>query len=235
MYWAKWFVDAGGLAAYDDDELLRKALARLIGSVGLAVQTFATPAGFLAHPLPARPGCVVLDLRMPGASGLTVQDELARAGSVLPILFLTGHADVPTAVRAMKAGAVDFSEKPFNDQALLDAVDRALTRARALLVARQDRQRVEQRLATLTAREREVLALVVAGLPNKLVADRLGASEKTIKVHRSRVMAKMRADSLADLVRMAQAAGIGGNRTAGAPGLPVDDAQRHESWPGSGF
>lgn len=211
----------------DDDRPLRRALERLIGSVGLAVQTFATAEAFLAHPLPDRPGCVVLDLRMPGTSGLTVQEELARAGSVLPILFLTGHADVPTTVRAMKAGAVDFIEKPFNDQTLIDAVHRALARARALLARRHDRQRVEQKVATLTPRERQVLALVVAGLPNKLVADRLGASEKTIKVHRSRVMRKMDAGSLVDLVRMAQAAGIAGEGTASDPGRPPDDAQRH--------
>ena len=136
---------------------------------------------------------------MPGASGLAVQEELARAGSWLPILFLTGHGDVPTTVRAMKAGAVDFIEKPFNNQVLLDAIHRALAQARELLAVRQHRQGVERRLATLTVREREVLALVVAGLPNKLVADRLGASEKTIKVHRARVMEKMGADSLADL------------------------------------
>ena len=124
----------------DDDDLLRKALDRLIGSVGLAVQTFATPAAFLAHPLPDRPACVLLDVRMPGTSGLTVQEELTQAGSVCPILFLTGHADVPTSVRAMKAGAVDFIEKPFNDQALLDAVHHALDHARELLALRRDRQ-----------------------------------------------------------------------------------------------
>ena len=219
--------DDGIVYVVDDDAPLRRALERLIGSVGLAVQTFATADAFLAYPLPDRPGCVVLDLRMPGTSGLTVQEELARAGSALSILFLTGHADVPTTVRAMKAGAVDFIEKPFNDQTLLDAVHRALARGRELLALRRDRQRVEGKVATLTRRERQVLALVVAGLPNKLVADRLGASEKTIKVHRSRVMRKMHADSLAELVRMAQAVGIGG--TASDLGRPLDDARRHES------
>lgn len=193
----------------DDDESMRKALARLIGSVGLEVQTFSSPAAFLAHPRPDRPACVVLDLRMPGASGLAVQEELARAGVDLPILFLTGHADVSTSVRAMKAGAVDFLEKPLPDQALLDAIHRALGRARELRGARAERETLARRVATLTPREREVLALVVAGLSNKVVADRLGASEATIKVHRARVMEKMHADSLAHLVRMAQVVGIG--------------------------
>lgn len=188
----------------DDDESLRRALALLINSVDLEVQVFATPAAFLAHPRPDRPACVVLDLRMPGASGLAVQEELVRAGAILPILFLSGHADVSTSVRAMKAGAVDFLEKPFHDQALLDAVHQALERARELRADRDEYQRAARLLATLTSREREVLALVVAGLPNKRVADRLGTSEKTIKVHRARVMEKMKADSLADLVRMAQ-------------------------------
>jgi FixJ family two-component response regulator len=200
--------DAAIVFVVDDDESVRKALARLIGSVGLEVQTFPSPAAFLQHPRPDRPACVILDLRMPGTSGLTVQEELAKAGAELPILFLTGHADVATGVRAMKAGAVDFLEKPVNDQALLDAVQRALARNRELRAARAEREAVARRVATLTPREREVLALVVAGLPNKLVADRLGASEKTIKVHRARVMEKMRADSLAHLVRLAQVAGI---------------------------
>ena len=189
----------------DDDESMRKALARLIGSVGLEVQTFSSPAAFLAHLRPDRPACLVLDLRMPGASGLAVQEELARAGVDLPILFLTGHADVSTSVRAMKAGAVDFLEKPLPDQALLDAIHRALGRARELWGARAEREGLARRVATLTPREREVLALVVAG--------RLGASEATIKVHRARVMQKMHADSLAHLVRMAQVVGIGARAT----------------------
>ena len=202
----------------DDDDLLRKALERLISSVGLSVHTFATPTAFLAHPLPDRPACVVLDVRMPGTSGLTVQEELTRAGCVCPILFLTGHADVPTSVRAMKAGAVDFIEKPFNDQALLDAVHHALDQARELLALSRDRRLVERKLQALTSRERDVFALVVAGLPNKLVADRLGASEKTIKVHRARVMEKMQAESLADLVRMAHVAGLAGKTAARSDG-----------------
>lgn len=199
----------------DDDESLRRALALLIRSVALEVQVFATPAAFLAHPRPDRPACVVLDLQMPGASGLAVQEELVRAGAILPILFLSGHGDVSTSVRAMKAGAVDFLEKPFHDQALLDAVHHALERSRELRADRDESQRAARLLATLTPRECEVLALVVAGLPNKRVADRLGASEKTVKVHRARVMVKMKADSLADLVRLAQL--VAGDETGAAP------------------
>ena len=188
----------------DDDESIRRSLSRLIRSIGLDVQTFATSAAFLAAPRPDRPACAVLDLRMPGASGLAIQEELTRADADIPIVFLTGHGNVPTSVRAMKAGAMDFLQKPLNEQELLDTIQRALERARALRHARAERQRIERRAATLTPREREVFALVVAGLPNKLVADRLGAAEKTIKLHRSRVMEKMQAESLADLVRMAQ-------------------------------
>jgi FixJ family two-component response regulator len=193
----------------DDDESFCKALSRLIRSIGLDVQAFATPAAFLARPRHDRLACAVLDLRMPGASGLVVQEALARADADIPIVFLTGHADVPTSVRAMKAGAIDFLEKPLNEQEFLDTIQRALERARELRNARAERERISRRAAKLTPREREVCALVVAGLPNKLVADRLGAAEKTVKLHRARVMEKMQADSLADLVRMAQIIGLG--------------------------
>jgi len=204
----------------DDDESVRTALARLVRSIGLEVQAFPTPAAFLASPRPAdRPACLVLDLRMPGASGLALQQELARSRAELPIVFLTGHADVATSVRAMKAGAVDFIEKPPRESELLDAIHRALKRDREARAARAERTAIERLVTALTPREREVLALVVAGLPNKRVADRLGASEKTIKVHRARVMEKMRASSLADLVRRAQAVGIG-------PGSGADQKRR---------
>jgi FixJ family two-component response regulator len=193
----------------DDDESVRRSLARLIRSAGLEVQTFATPAAFLGHARPDRPACAVLDLRMPGSSGLAVQEALARTDADIPIVFLTGHADVSTSVRAMKAGAMDFLQKPLNEQDLLDAIQRALDRAKGLRKARAERELIEGRAATLTPREREVFALVVAGLPNKLVGDRLGAAEKTVKLHRARVMEKMKADSLADLVRMAQVVGLG--------------------------
>jgi FixJ family two-component response regulator len=193
----------------DDDESVRRALARLIRSIGLEVQTFASPAAFLAHRRPDRPACAILDLRMPGVSGLTVQEELARTAADIPIVFLTGHADVPTSVRAMKAGAVDFLQKPLNEQDLLDTVQRAVERARELWRSRAQRELIESRVARLTPREREVFALVVAGLPNKLVAERLGAAEKTVKLHRARVMEKMEVDSLADLVRTAHMIGLG--------------------------
>jgi FixJ family two-component response regulator len=193
----------------DDDASLRKALTALIGSVGLDVRAFATPAEFLAYPRPDRPSCVILDLRMPGASGLDVQERLARAGADLPVIFLSGHGDVPVTVRAIKAGALDFLQKPIHDQDLIDAVHGALERARELRHVRIERQRIERLVARLTPREREVMALVVAGLSNKLVANRLHASEKTIKLHRARVMEKLQADSLASLVRLAQAVGIG--------------------------
>jgi FixJ family two-component response regulator len=193
----------------DDDESVRRALARLIRSIGLEVQTFASPSSFLAHRRPDRPACAILDLRMPGVSGLTVQEELARTAADIPIVFLTGHADVPTSVRAMKAGAVDFLQKPLNEQHLLDTVQRAVERARQLWSSRAQRELIESRVARLTPREREVFALVVAGLPNKLVAERLGAAEKTVKLHRARVMEKMEVDSLADLVRTAHMIGFG--------------------------
>lgn len=202
----------------DDDESVRKALGRLFRSVGLEVETFPTPAAFLAYPPPDRPACLVLDLRMPGTTGLALQQELAGRAADLPIVFLTGHGDVPASVRAMKAGAVDFLEKPVKEQELLDAVHKAIGRAREIRAARTQREGIEHLVGALTPRERQVLALVTAGLPNKLVADRLGASEKTIKVHRARVMEKMRANSLADLVRMAQAVGI--HPQAGDPWKP---------------
>ena len=209
----------------DDDESTRTSLARLFRSVDLEVQTFSTPAAFLSHALPDRPACLVLDLRMPGASGLAVQEELARAGADLPILFLTGHADVPTTVRAMKAGAIDFLEKTMDDQALLDAIQKALGRARELWTARAERTRIERLVATLTPRECDVLRLIVTGLPNKQVADRLGAAEKTVKVHRARVMGKMKADSLAHLVLMAHAVGIAAGFGPPTPGRPGDQAR----------
>jgi FixJ family two-component response regulator len=201
----------------DDDESVRKALSRLIRTIGLEVQAFATPAAFLAHPRPDRPACAVLDLRMPGASGLAVQEALARADADIPVVFLTGHADVPASVRAMKAGAMDFLQKPLNEQELLDTIQRALERARELRTARAERELIERRAARLTPREHEVFALVVAGFPNKLVAHRLGAAEKTVKLHRARVMEKMEAGSLADLVRMAQMVGLGSDRDEPRP------------------
>jgi len=199
----------------DDDDSVRRAVERVIASVGLDVCSFANPTAFFAQPLPDRPACLVLDLRLPGASGLAVQERLAAEGTDIPIVFLTGHADVATSVQAMKAGAVDFLQKPVDDQRVIDAVQGALAGAARRWEARVERARIAALVDTLTPREREVLSLIVTGLPNKLVADQLGAAEKTIKVHRARVMEKMKASSLAELVVMARLVGIGGDAKPG--------------------
>ena len=193
----------------DDDEAVRRSLARLIRSVGLAVETFPSAKAFLEHPLPDRPSCLVLDLRLPGPSGLDLQTVLGEAQRTLPIIFITGHGSVPTSVRAMKAGALDFLQKPFNDQDLLNAVHRGLTRSRAAWAEGTERAALQRRVDLLTARERQVLTLVVTGRLNKQIAAELGAAEKTIKVHRGRVMKKMQAESVADLVRMAEKVDLG--------------------------
>jgi FixJ family two-component response regulator len=206
----------------DDDDSVRRALERVIGSVGVEVCSFAAPAAFLAHPLPERPACLVLDLRLPGASGLAVQERLAAAGADIPIVFLTGHADVTTSVQAMKAGAVDFLQKPVDDQRIIDAVQGALAGAARRWEARNERARIAALVDTLTPREREVLSLIVTGLPNKLVADQLGAAEKTIKVHRARVMEKMKASSLAELAVLVRRVGIGGDAKPGEITPPSD-------------
>lgn len=192
----------------DDDPSVRTALARLIKSVGLEVETFASAQEFLAHDHPDKLGCLVLDIRMPGLSGLDLQDELAAAGLDMPIIFITGHGSIPMSVRAMKAGAVDFLEKPFEDQALLDAVHKAINQDRQARLKQAETRKIQQRVGSLTPREREVLALVVTGMLNKQIAYELGMSEKTVKVHRARVMQKMQADSLADLVRLAEKVGV---------------------------
>lgn len=196
----------------DDDDAVRRALNRLIRSVGLEAETFASAQEFLDCDPPDLPACIVTDVRMPGPSGLDLQEELARAGRTTPIIFMTGHGTVPMSVRAMKAGAVDFLQKPVDEQLLLDAIHKALERASRERQEHALLEEIQARIATLTAREREVFELVVSGLLNKQVAAELGASEKTIKIHRARVMHKMEADSLADLVRMAERLGI--RRTA---------------------
>jgi RNA polymerase sigma factor (sigma-70 family) len=193
----------------DDDAAVRRSVERLIRSVGLNVESFASADEFLRREPPEGPACVVLDVRMPGLSGLDLQEKLAAADLAIPIIFMTGHGTVPMSVRAMKAGAVDFLQKPFDDQDLLDAVHQALERDRQARLADEQLQNVRQRMETLTPREREVFALVVSGMLNKQIAAELGTSEKTIKVHRARVMQKMHADSLADLVRLAEKAGVG--------------------------
>ena len=191
----------------DDDRAMRESLTWLLDSVGLRVRSYATAADFLAEHDPAQPGCLVLDVRMPGMSGLDLQAELARRGVELPTIVITGHAEVSMAVRAVKAGAIDFIEKPFSDQLLLDHVRQALEIDLQAREARRRREDARRRLATLTTREREVLNLVVAGKANKEIASALGVSTKTVEVHRAHVMSKMCVDSLAELIRITLLAG----------------------------
>ena len=192
----------------DDDESMREALKSLLRSVSLRVETFGSAADLLRSKLPDVASCLVLDVRLPGLSGLDFQAELAKANIHIPIIFMTGHGDIPMSVQAMKAGAVDFLTKPFRDQDMLDAVAAALERDRN---RRKDQQRLTDlraRLDCLTERERQVMGLVTAGLMNKQIAGELGLSEITVKIHRGHVMRKMAARSLADLVRMAELLGV---------------------------
>jgi RNA polymerase sigma factor (sigma-70 family) len=185
----------------DDDASVRRALARLIATTGLQVETFPSAKAFLAHPVPDGPACLVLDVRLPGESGLDLQATLREARRRLPIIFLTGHATVPASVRAMKGGALDFLQKPVDDEALLEGIQRALTRSRQTQAEEAEQAAIRRRLDTLTPREREVLELVATGMLNKQIGERLGVAEKTVKVHRGRAMRKMAADSVASLVR----------------------------------
>ena len=194
----------------DDDIAVLKALSRLLRSAGFAVDTFTSAQAFLDADRAAAAGCVVLDVAMPGLDGLALQQALAACGSHLPIIFLTGNGDIDMGVQAMKVGAADFLTKPIDDARLIDAVANAIERNRLALRASAEVDEIRLRLATLTAREREVLALVVSGRMNKQVAAELGTAEKTIKAHRGRVMAKMQVRSLAELVRLADRAGIVG-------------------------
>jgi two-component system response regulator FixJ len=187
----------------DDEPAIRDSLAMLLRSVGLAAKTFASAAAFLEQSDHAAGGCLIADVRMPGMSGLELQEALRAKGSTLPIIVITGHGDIGMAVRAMKAGAADFIEKPFNDQVLLDAVHRALQSHQGDTPHATQRAEIEACIETLTPREREVLLLVAEGRPNKVVATRLGLSTRTVEVHRAKVMEKMQARSLAELVRMA--------------------------------
>jgi len=192
----------------DDDPSVRKSLARLVATAEYKVETFASAREFLARPLPEGPCCLVLDVRMPGLTGLALQEALATAGSQLSIVFITGYGDVPTTVKAMKGGALDVLTKPVNDRVLLSAIERAVTRARQRWREHAKTTEIQDRVKTLTPRETEVFALVVTGMLNKQIASELGVSEKMVKVHRARVMQKMRAGSVAELVRLADQGGV---------------------------
>ena len=193
----------------DDDSSMRRALERLVRSMGYRARSFATAQDFLCADLqPGAMGCLVLDVKMPGMSGMDLQEELRRRDLPIPIVFITGNGTVPMSVKAMKHGAVDFLEKPFEEHELANAVIRAMEKGRQARAQKLEQEELRERYERLTPREQEVLALVVTGMLNKKIASELGTSEKTIKVHRGRVMEKMQAGSLADLVRMAGKLGI---------------------------
>ena len=194
----------------DDDPIVRGAISSLLLSVGRQVEQFSSALELLQCSLPAVASCLVLDIRLPGLSGLDLQAELARAGLPIPIIFITGHGDIPMSVRAMKAGATDFLTKPFRDQDLLDAVTRALEYDRKRRNEERDTLELRVKFGTLTPREKQIMALVTYGLMNKQAAGRMGISEYTAKLHRGRIMRKMGAKSLADLVVMAEALGVRG-------------------------
>jgi len=197
----------------DDDDAMRRSLENLLRSVGLRVAAFASTQDFLSSKRPASPACLVLDVRLPGASGLELQKGMAGTDHEIPIIFITGHGDIPMSVQAMKGGAVGFLTKPFREQDLLDAIHQALERDRKTRREQTERDDLRRRFESLTPREREVMGLVVAGLLNKQIAGEVGASETTVKIHRHQVMEKMAAHSLPDLVRMADRLGIAARKS----------------------